>query len=332
VRLDPALAAVRLAVRRELADLPGEAATVLVACSGGADSLALAAATVVEGHRQQRSVIGVTVDHGLQDGSADHASRVVTQLAGIGVDETVAVRVAVEARGQGPEAAAREARYAVLAQVAQRFAGATVLLGHTLDDQAETVLLGLARGSGTRSLSGMRPGFDGFRRPLLELTRAQTEAACRAEGIAWWSDPHNDDERFTRSRVRRVVLPVLERELGPGVAQALARTAAQCRADADALDDLADRALAEARADPGCPQHGLSTERLAPLPDAVLSRVVRSAALEAGALAGDLTLGHVRAVAALARGRAGAQVQLPGHLTAYRDGDLLGFRATAVAG
>ena len=179
----------------------------------------------------------MTVDHGLQEGSAEHTSRVVAQMAALGVDETASARVSVVAEGRGPEAAAREARYAVLTELAERSGADTVLLGHTLDDQAETVLLGLTHGSGARSLAGMRPAFAPFRRPLLDVTRAQTEAACRAAGIDFWVDPHNGDPRFTRSRVRHTVLPVLEAELGPGVAATLARTAAQLREDADALDD-----------------------------------------------------------------------------------------------
>ena len=226
--LDPAVAAVRNAVRRALADVGRE--PVLVACSGGADSLALLAATVFEARRHQAHVVGVTVDHGLQDGSAEHAARVVEQMAALGADETVSVRVRVEAGGQGPEAAAREARYAVLEEVAGRFGSGVVLLGHTLDDQAETVLLGLARGSGARSLAGMRRSFPPYRRPLLDVTRAQTTAACAAAGIDVWLDPQNEDARFTRARVRHRVLPVLEQELGPGVAASLAPIGrASCR-------------------------------------------------------------------------------------------------------
>ena len=156
VSLHPSVAAVRVAVRRTLAELgpdqPAEAA-VLVACSGGPDSLALLSATVFEGPRLGFRVIGVTVDHGLQEGSAEHAAHVVEQMAALGVDETASARVQVEAGGRGPEAAAREARYAVLDQMAQHFGAVAVLLGHTLDDQAETVLLGLARGLG-RPLAG----------------------------------------------------------------------------------------------------------------------------------------------------------------------------------
>ncbi len=166
-------------------------------------------------------------------------------MAAIGADETVGARVTVEdSGGAGPEAAARHARYAVLEEVAERFEAAAVLLGHTRDDQAETVLLGLTRGSGGRSIAGMRRSFDRYRRPLLDVSRTDTVAACRVEGIAFWEDPHNDDPRFTRSRIRARVLPVLEDELGPGVAVTLARTADQLRDDMELLDDLAADALA----------------------------------------------------------------------------------------
>jgi len=314
--LDPAVAAVRLAVRRELVDV-GEH-PVLVACSGGADSLALLIATVFEARNRPWHVVGVTVDHGLQEGSAEHASRVVAQMAALGADETVAATVSVEAAGQGPEAAAREARYAVLEEVAQRLGSGVVLLGHTLDDQAETVLLGLTRGSGGRSLAGMRRGFDAFRRPLLDLTRAQTEAACRAEGIEWWSDPHNEDPRFTRSRVRRDVLPLLETELGPGVAQNLARTADLLRADVEHLDDLA-RAAYAVLAVP------LPVAALLELAPAVRTRVLRLAALRAGARDAELFHEHVRALDALLTDWHGqGAVDLPGKVRGVRrDGTLL---------
>ena len=326
--LDPAVAAVRLAVRREV---PEPVDTVLVACSGGADSLALLAAAVFEARHRDWHVVGVTVDHALQDGSSEHAERVVAQMVLLGVDETVSVRVQVTATGQGPEAAAREARYAVLGEVSQRFGDATVLLGHTLDDQAETVLLGLARGSGGRSLAGMRRGFDAYRRPLLDVTRAQTEAACRAEGLGFWTDPHNTDPRVTRSRVRHTVLPVLEAELGPGVAATLARTAAQLRRDTEALDDLASALLAEVS-----DVDGLRTPYLQSAPEALRLRALRDAAVAAGALDAELAYAHVLALGDLVNGPEGPQrhreIQLPGHVTAYREGDLLRFRRTAVSG
>jgi tRNA(Ile)-lysidine synthase len=342
---DPAVAAIRLAVRHDLplvADgrggtwsphvRPGGA--VLVACSGGADSLALLAATVFETRAAPLRVIGTVVDHGLQEGSDEHTLRVVEQMAALGADETASIRVNVDPGGRGTEGAAREARYAALEQLADHFAADAVLLGHTLDDQAETVLLGLARGSGGRSLTGMRSGWNArpgadhplrFSRPLLEVTRAQTVAACRAEEIEFWVDPHNADPRFLRPRVRHDVLPVLERELGPGVAAALARTGAMLRTDMDALDDLAEDLLREVTG-----ASGIDTSLLEAQHDAVQLRTIRLALLAAGAPSSDLTHGHVHAVADLVLGAdEGRQIQLPGNLTAFRDRNLLLFRPTA---
>ena len=250
--LDPAVAAVRLAVRRTLAVVATPGDPVLVACSGGADSLALLAATIFEAREEALRVIGVTVDHGLQEGSADHAMRVVAQMAQLGADETATISVTVDPGGQGIEAAAREARYAALAQIAEHFGAHVVLLGHTLDDQAETVLLGLARGSGARSLSGMRRSIDGlFHRPLLDVTRAQTEAACRAEGIEWWEDPHNSGP---------AVHPVSGAAHGDADAGARARPGdrggarphgEQLRADMDFIEPFELEAYARARTDDG---------------------------------------------------------------------------------
>jgi tRNA(Ile)-lysidine synthase len=335
----PAVAAVRLAVRRALAspdaagaadsgdpdpagaDVEHDRPVLLVACSGGADSLALLAATVFEGRRLGARVVGVTVDHGLQEASAEHADRVVAQMAGLGADETASVRVRVELGGRGVEAAAREARYAALEELAERMTASLVLLGHTLDDQAETVLLGLTRGSGGRSIAGMRPGFGPFRRPLLGITREQTEAACRAEGITWWSDPHNTDPRFTRARVRHRVLPVLESELGPGVAAALARTADGLQEDLAALEELADAALEESLVTRSPGEVVLGVAPLGRLPAAVRRRVLRRAAVAAGCPAAELFRVHVAAVDELVHSYRGqVRVELPGHVHATRAG------------
>jgi tRNA(Ile)-lysidine synthase len=320
VSLHPSLAAVRHAVRRGLADLePG--ARVVVACSGGADSLALASATIHEGREQGWYVVGATVDHGLQEDSAAVAQRVVGQLAALGVDETVTARATVEAPGLGPEAAARAARYAVLDEIRERFAAETVLLGHTRDDQAETVLLGLARGSGGRAIAGMRRAFEHYRRPLLDVSRTDTITACQVEGIVVWDDPHNRDPAYTRVRVRRRVLPLLEDELGPGVTETLARTADQLRADMDLLDAYAEQALAAA-AVPG----GLSVEALAGLAGPIRSRVLRAAAVAAGAPPGETFHQHVLGVDALVTDWHGQKwIDLPGPLRAVRADGVLRF-------
>lgn len=311
--LHPAVAAVRLGVRRALGDVePGR--TVVVACSGGADSLALLSAAVFEGRKAGWHVVGATVDHGLQEGSAERAAAVVQQMAALGAAETVGVRVRVEAGGLGPEAAARQARYAVLEEVAERLDAAAVLLGHTRDDQAETVLLGLTRGSGGRSLAGMRRSFDRFVRPLLDVPRADTVTACQVEAIETWDDPHNCDPAYTRSRVRHTVLPLLEDELGPGIAATLARTADQLRADMDHLDDLAEAAYdAVAGAD------GLPVAVLAAQPDAIRRRMLRLAALAAGAPASELFHEHVLAMDALVTDWRGQRwVDLPGPVRCSR--------------
>src|SRR5271170_3077572 len=217
----PAVAQVRLAVRRCLSGAglaPGD--LVLAACSGGADSLALAAALAFEAPRLGLSGGGVTVDHGLQPGSAEQARKVTTALAALGLDPVRSVSVTVARSGTGPEAAARTARYLALGRVADATGAAAILLGHTLDDQAETVLLGLARGSGARSLAGMPERRGIYRRPLLGIRRADTIAACQELELEPWQDPHNADSRYARVRVRHQALPALEAALGPGVPEA----------------------------------------------------------------------------------------------------------------
>jgi tRNA(Ile)-lysidine synthase len=314
----PAVAAVRNAVRACLDGLvPGD--LVLAACSGGADSLALAAALAFVAPRAGLRAGGVTVDHGLQEGSADRAKTVASVLSGLGLDPVRRVAVTVEAeRAGGPEAAARTARYAALSRVAAEDGAAAVLLGHTLDDQAETVLLGLARGSGPRSLAGMPPRRGVFRRPLLGLRRTVTAAACAAAGLDPWEDPHNEDRRFARVRVRLDALPALEAALGPGVAEALARTAGQLRADAEVLEKISSE---RTRGD-----SPLAASTLAELPGAVRTRMLRSAALEAGCPAGALTAGHVARLEELVTDWRGQRwIDLPGGVRASRRAGQLCF-------
>ncbi|HXL95819.1 MAG TPA: tRNA lysidine(34) synthetase TilS [Streptosporangiaceae bacterium] len=305
----PAVAGIRNAVRDCLADLTSASSEpgclVLAACSGGADSLALAAALAFVGPRLGLCCGGVTVDHGLQDGSAERAAAVVTTLTGLGLEPVYNIAVQVPATG-GPEAAARVARYQALDQLARpapaspapaspapTLPAVAILLGHTLDDQAETVLLGLARGAGGRSLAGMPARRGPYRRPLLGIRRAATMAACAELGLEPWHDPHNADDRYARARVRHQALPALEEALGPGVAQALARTAAQLRQDADCLDDLAFAESEHIRGAASDPP-GLDVRWLAALPAAIRTRVLRQAAISAGCPAGALTAGHVQ--------------------------------------
>jgi tRNA(Ile)-lysidine synthase len=299
-----AVAAVRKAVREFLnvVDVPSE---LCVAVSGGADSLALAEAAAYVGHRMDLTVRALVVDHGLQEGSAKIAEDAAAAAKALGVDAADVLGADVTGPG-GPEAAARKARYRALA------GHGLVLLGHTLDDQAETVLLGLGRGSGPRSVAGMRPHDPPWGRPLLAVTRATTRQACAELGVEPWEDPHNADPRFTRVRLRTEVLPLLEDVLAGGVAAALARTAAQLREDSEALDTLAAELLTRA----GGPD-GLDVTVLATAPPALRRRVLRRWLLDSGVR--ELTDAHLRAVDALVaswRGQGG--VWLPGNLEARR--------------
>lgn len=315
----PAVAAVRSAVRRVLSTLPEETVT-LVACSGGADSLALAGALAFEAPRLGRRAGAVTVDHGLQDGSGRRAESVATVLGGLGLDPVRVATVRVDGAG-GPEAAARRARYAALDAAVRAHAPAVVLLGHTLDDQAETVLLGLARGSGARSLAGMAPTSGVYHRPLLELERSTVREACRLMGLDPWEDPHNQDPRFSRSRARHEALPALEKALGPGIAAALARTATMLRADADTLDSLSAELYAEARSGIGPEQagEGLEVPPLERAESSLRTRVLRRAALDAGCPATDLTARHVRELDRLiTEWRGQAHIDLPGGVRGRR--------------
>jgi tRNA(Ile)-lysidine synthase len=263
-----ALVALRSAVRAKL-DKFSAGDVVLVAVSGGADSLALAEAAKREGEKLALKVIGITVDHQLQSGSDLQAEKVVKQLSIPCFVEKVNVEVT-----DGLEASARRARYAALEKCAQEKGAVAILLGHTKDDQAETVLLGLARGSGARSLSGMANENGIYLRPFLEITRAQTVAACKELNLDPWSDPHNDDESFLRVKARKNVLPLMESELGPGIRDALVRTAQLLRDDADALDALAKEFWQQDRS--------LEVAPLAALPKAIRTRVLRLALFESG--------------------------------------------------
>jgi tRNA(Ile)-lysidine synthase len=307
---------------------PGSPVLLLVALSGGPDSLALAAATAFEAGRLVGVSAGaVVVDHGLQEGSADVSANAAAKARALGLDPVIVKTVTVGTAG-GPEAAARDARYVALAEAATESGATAVLLGHTLDDQAETVLLGLARGSGPASLTGMEYRSGLFIRPLLKVRRVTTARFCADSGLEPWLDPHNDDERFTRVRVRNRVLPTLEEELGPGVAEALARTATQLREDADALDLFARDQLEELaeHAEAGI---SLPAKAIASNPPALRQRIIRlTVAAEFGL---SLSRAHTLEVARLATEWHGqGPLDLPGLKVERQDG-LLIFSSTREA-
>jgi tRNA(Ile)-lysidine synthase len=294
---------------------------VLVALSGGPDSLALAAATAFEGPRAGLRAGAVIVDHGIQPGSSDVAARAADRARDLGLEPVTIEAVVVEKDG-GPEAAARTARYSALDVASERAGAALVLLGHTLDDQAETVLLGLARGSGARSLHGMAPRSGIYARPLLGIRRSTTHQFCIDAGLEPWTDPQNSDPSFARVRVRETVLPLLERELGPGIADALARTADQLREDSDALDHFAEE-MVEELADLAESGIALPVRALASNPEALRQRLIRLAVESEFHV--SLSRGHTLEVARLVTHWHGQKaLDLPG-VRVERQGGLLIF-------
>lgn len=329
----PAVARVRAAVRADLAALglpgPGSSAgpLVLVACSGGPDSLALAAGLAFVAARSGFRAGAVIVDHGLQEGSDAIAQRAAGQCRTLGLDPVEVVAVGVGTLG-GPEAAARTARYVALEDAAGRLGAVAVLLGHTLDDQAETVLLALARGSGARSLSGMAPVRGLLRRPLLDVPRSLVHEACAALELDAWEDPTNTTGPNLRADVRHRAMPALVDVLGDAVPQALARTAALLREDADVLDALADELLTRARLtgaadDSTAVGAGIDVATLAAAPTALRRRAVRAALIDWGCPPGSLAASHVVAVDALVTRWAGqGPVNVPGVAVARRYGRL----------
>ena len=238
-RLTPAVADLRRFTRDALERHEVSAGElVLVACSGGPDSMALANALAFEGPKLGLRIGAVIVEHGLQEATKTVAAETAEALTKLGFEPVRVMPVTVSGEG-GPEAAARSARYQAIDEVAAELDARYILLAHNQNDQAESVLLGLARGSGARSLSGMAELTGRYLRPLLQVSRETTVAACEDAGIQYWNDPHNQDEKFTRVRVRQNLLPLMEAELGPGIAAALSRTADQLREDAEVLDQLA---------------------------------------------------------------------------------------------
>ena len=327
-RLTPPIADVRRAVRAVLPDAPAstaEAPLVLVALSGGADSLALAAATAFEAPRAGLRAGAVVVDHGLQDASAAVAESAADAARALGLDPVLVRRVEVTSEG-GPEASARSARYAALDAVAAETGAALVLLGHTLDDQAETVLLGLARGSGAASLAGMPPQSGRYARPLLGIRRATARQACLDAGLEPWDDPHNADPAYTRVRVRDRVLPVLEAELGPGVAEALARTAEQLREDEQAFTSQIDEFIEEL-CEPAEAGIAVSAAALAANPAALRQRIIRH--VVASEFGVSLSRTQTLEVARLVTDWHGqGPIDLPGGIRATRAGSRIVFSTT----
>jgi tRNA(Ile)-lysidine synthase len=273
-----------------------EPAPFVIGCSGGPDSLALAAVAAWVAPRMGVLVTAAIIDHGLQPGSDRVAEEAAQACSALGIADVVIRRVEVTGDG-GMEAAARDARRAALLEIARERESEQIVLAHTREDQAETVLLRLARGAGARSLAAMRPCAPPWHRPFLDIARADVHAVCAEvsaeRSITAWQDPHNSDPAFSRVRVR-AMLDDLVAQLGPGVVHGLTRSAALLADDADLLDRWASqefRRIVEVDDlnEMVCAQRAA----LAELPRALRTRVLR---LMHAHLAGpevELTFDHV---------------------------------------
>lgn len=277
------------AARRAVGQMLDPAGLTLVACSGGADSLALAAAASWQHQRStgplaEARVGAVVVDHHLHPDSVEVSGRAVQQLKELGLDPVRIYPAQVDPDSPlGPEGAARAGRYQAFRTAMTDLGASRIMLAHTKDDQAEQVLLGLARGSGTRSLAGIPPARGPFRRPLLGLTRDETEAICDHHGLSWWQDPANSDPQYLRSKIRTEVLPYLERELSGAIRDSLVRTAEIAAADADYLETQAKEVFPALLEDPDAT--GALRLKLRPLraePPAIRRRIIALAVVAAG--------------------------------------------------
>lgn len=333
--LDPDSAAIRTALSSTLSQLPGTGASppaVIVAVSGGADSMALLHAAAFFHRRGEVRAWCVNVDHGLQTESAEVARR-VSEIARSWSVPAEVVEVSVEPGPEGIEAAARTARYEALETARVRLGAEWILTAHTRSDQAETVLLGLMRGSGTRSLAGMSRISGRIVRPLLDLDAAATRGSCSAQGVEVWDDPMNADADFARVRARGL-LGRLEEELGQPVTANLARTADLCRADADHLDERAEAVATGIFAASSDAATEVPLVELDELDDAILSRVLRLWLLSHGVSAQNLGADRIAELSRLVRTRAGrgpSRLSLPGDTEVVLGRTHLTFRPVETA-
>ncbi|HKR31595.1 MAG TPA: tRNA lysidine(34) synthetase TilS [Terriglobales bacterium] len=303
--------------------LPLSEAIAVVGVSGGADSVALLLALdeLIKASKLNIRMVVAHLDHRLRKESGDDARWVKELATGLGHEVSIK-RVQVKSfalrSGDNLEQAARLARYKWFAEVAQKRRAGLVLTAHTMDDQAETVLLNLLRGSGADGMSGIEPvrplnakDKTLLARPLLAWAgRSDTEELCRSGGIDFRHDQMNEDETFARVRVRRQLLPMM-RSFNPRISEALSRTAELLRDDSRALDSAA-RRLVELSSDNGTRQPQLRTDLLADAPPALRRRALRLWLEQRRGDLRRLELVHVRAIENLVtQNRGGRTIELP---------------------
>jgi len=307
------VAAVDRALVEALATPRGE--TIVVGLSGGADSVALTDALAALRRRHGFRLVAAHLDHGLRPGSADDAAFCSAFCERLDVPfrgGTANVRARAERERGGIEQAARRERYAFLRRVRDDDGGRLIAVAHTLDDQAETLLLRLVRGAGASGLAGMSVRSDDLWRPLLGLRRVHVLEHLRARGLGWREDPSNADPVHLRNRVRHELLPYLEQRFNPRISEALARTSALLSQEALYIE----REAAELLVAIGRPEGAalvLDRASLARAPAAVGRAAVRLALTATGGLAG-VGAGHVERVLKLARAAApsGRRIPIPG--------------------
>jgi len=323
--------AVEVAFHRRAVELFAGCDRAVVAVSGGGDSVALLHLLTRLTPKLRPELVVAHLDHGLRRGSGADA-RFVAGLASKLSWPCVALRQDVRAarrKDESLEEAARRVRREFLRRTADASGASVIATGHTMDDQAETILMRLARGAGPSALAAMAPAGPGpFVKPLLEVERAALRAWLKKRRLSFRDDPSNADLAFDRNRVRRLVVPVLSKALNPAAARHLVEAAARLREDAAYLDALAAErfnAIAIRRG----PTFALPAAELAALPRALAGRLARLALHEAGCDPRRVSAKHVDAVLALASARGGSSLDLPGRLGARRSGRLLEFRPCA---
>ena len=294
---------------------------VLVGCSGGADSLALAWTTLVVGKRQELKIGAIIVDHQLVPESNSVALNAKKQCEDLGIEEVIIKKVNVEHNHEGLEAAARIARYEAFENVLHETNAQAILLAHTQDDQAETVLMRLTRGSGAKSLSGMAQVSGKYLRPFLHLRKKLVHDSLDLIGLKAWQDPANTDHQFLRVKVRHELMPKIVEVLGESAISSLDKTSQLLRLDNQALEDLAQQFL-ESQKD--VKTNGLEISELEKLPEAIRTRVLRFFAIASGVHPGPFSFEHIEAIDALVKNWHGqGNVDLPGFIQATRvDGSL----------
>ena len=292
---------------------------ILVACSGGADSLALAWTSQVVAKRLGLNLICVIIDHQLIKESAQVALEAKIKCENFGIEKVVIKQIEVKENKEGLEAAARKARYEAFEQLTIEFDAKAVLLAHTQDDQAETMLMRLTRGSGAKSLSAMKEVSGKYLRPFLHIRKFELVNALEKEGITYWQDPANTDYKFLRAKVRHELMPKLIEVLGQSAIESLDKTSDLLKEDNDALDLIAQENYDKLNKE-------LKVENLEEYPAAIRKRIIKIAALEAGVISGPFSYEHIEAIDALVTNwRGQGNVDLPGFIQASRVNQTIRF-------